>query len=314
MFGLVPKNNYKTGETTTVTTARTKDIGNNLLIIDEASMLEPLVLKYIDENTSQAKVILVGDDHQLPPVKCRSIPAFSNGFPTCTLTEPMRQDKDSHLFKELMKLREAVTNKEFYAPQEGEGITYLDGIQFKDAFLDSFRNQEDARLLAYANKTVEQYNGFIRKTLHGTDFFEVGDIVVAANCCNEKTKVEGTYRVEAVSENIHKGFVPYRHVTLDDGYCYQTPVDKQEYFKIIKRFEKEAKQDGRWSDYFELKGNYLDIRDGFACTVNKSQGSTYDKVFIDLQNISQCRDPYTLTRLIYVAFSRAKKEVIIYRG
>jgi exodeoxyribonuclease-5 len=56
----------------------------------------------------------------------------------------------------------------------------------------------------------------------------------------------------------------------------------------------------------------LDIRDAFACTVTKSQGSTYEKVFLDYSNIATCWDLNSLARLRYVGISRAKQTVIIY--
>ena len=56
----------------------------------------------------------------------------------------------------------------------------------------------------------------------------------------------------------------------------------------------------------------MDIRSAEACTVHCSQGSTYDRVFIDLGDIMSCRQTSVKTRLLYVALSRAKKEAYIY--
>jgi ATP-dependent exoDNAse (exonuclease V) alpha subunit len=305
IFGLYPKKNYSTGNVTVMATSRTKDIGENLLVIDEASMLDPTTMDIIDKYTSKAKVLLVGDKDQLPPVGCTTIPAFSQNFGGTSLTEPMRQDKNSYLFQEIIKLREAILDHSYYAIKDGPGIKTLSGIAYKDAFIQAFAEEEDARILAYTNVQVEGYNRFIRQTLRGSPEFQKGDIVVAANCCNEKSKVEQSYRIVQISNN---------QVTLDDGNTYKIPENKQAWFKEIKAEEIRAKQSGQWKEYFRLKDTFLDIRDGFSCTVNKSQGSTYNKVFLDLQNIHSCRDLFTLLRLMYVAVSRAKTEVIVYRG
>ena len=57
---------------------------------------------------------------------------------------------------------------------------------------------------------------------------------------------------------------------------------------------------------------WADLRPTFASTVNKAQGSTYDKVFIDLSDFKPMvhKDPIQLARLLYVAMSRAKYQVI----
>lgn len=305
MFGLVPRKNFKTGQTFTATTSKTKDVGNDLIIIDESSMIDTQILEIIGKYTQTAKVIFVGDEYQLPPIGSSKVPVFSNGYTETTLTEPMRQDKDSHLFKEIARLRQAVIDGKFYQVQAGEGITFLNGRDFKDAITYSFENQEDARVLAYTNTQVEGYNKFIRRHLHGVTDFREGDLVVAANCCLESSKVEQTYKIIKITKNT---------VTLDDNVTYPIPEDKEAWFKAIKRAEREGKKGGDWKQFFYLKEGFLDIRDGFSCTVNKSQGSTYDKVFIDAQNLHSCFNLSTLLRLLYVAHSRARTEVIIYKG
>ena len=57
--------------------------------------------------------------------------------------------------------------------------------------------------------------------------------------------------------------------------------------------------------------NWIDLRPEFACTVNKSQGSTYGTVFIDLDDISKCKDVDLRRRMLYVAVSRARTRVVM---
>ena len=92
----------------------------------------------------------------------------------------------------------------------------------------------------------------------------------------------------------------------------------------------------RWKDYYAFKKKYLiaaniinkqgkilydrDIDYGFAITSHKSQGSTYDTVFVDINNMVYDRmgHPYAnqddLLRRLYVGCSRAHKELIISYG
>jgi hypothetical protein len=92
----------------------------------------------------------------------------------------------------------------------------------------------------------------------------------------------------------------------------------------------------RWKDYYAFKKKYLiaaniidrqgrtlydrDIDYGFAITAHKSQGSTYDTVFVDVNNMvyDKMGNPYAnqddLLRRLYVGCSRAHKELIICYG
>ena len=92
----------------------------------------------------------------------------------------------------------------------------------------------------------------------------------------------------------------------------------------------------KWKEYYNFKKKYLiaaniidrfgktlhnrDIDYGFAITAHKSQGSTYDNVFIDVNNIvfDKNNKPYSdhddMLRRLYVACSRAKKELVLCYG
>lgn len=63
----------------------------------------------------------------------------------------------------------------------------------------------------------------------------------------------------------------------------------------------------RWPrEYFALKDAFAEVDFGYAVTIHKSQGSTYDKVFIH-EDYTKARDERK--RLLYVAVTRAAKEV-----
>ena len=72
---------------------------------------------------------------------------------------------------------------------------------------------------------------------------------------------------------------------------------------------KERKQ--LWSQYFDIKDTWLDLRSQYASTVHKAQGSSYDEVFIDLWDIGRCNRPSDTARMLYVSISRARKRVIL---
>lgn len=114
------------------------------------------------------------------------------------------------------------------------------------------------------------------------------------------------------------------------------------YHKVISAFIGSAKSVGsgtrvnKWKEYYAFKKKYLlsaniidvngdvlytrDIDYGFSITAHKSQGSTYDNVFVDVNNMvySKYGTPYSnqddLLRRLYVACSRTKKELILSFG
>lgn len=82
----------------------------------------------------------------------------------------------------------------------------------------------------------------------------------------------------------------------------------------------------RWKDYYKLMGSFatpdnLCIDDrvirkksfdyGYASTVHKSQGLSINNVFIDMKDVSICRDKEELRQLQYVGVSRARKNAHI---
>jgi exodeoxyribonuclease-5 len=71
-----------------------------------------------------------------------------------------------------------------------------------------------------------------------------------------------------------------------------------------------------WKDFYKFQERYLCMIDtyhvkrsidyAYAITVHKSQGSTYDAVTMDFNDISKCRDIQERNRLLYVAASRTR--------
>jgi exodeoxyribonuclease-5 len=68
---------------------------------------------------------------------------------------------------------------------------------------------------------------------------------------------------------------------------------------------------GRWQkEYFALRDAFADLDYSYAITIHKSQGSTYDSVFIH----DDFRESEEKIQLFYVALTRAAKEVHLIRG
>ncbi len=104
---------------------------------------------------------------------------------------------------------------------------------------------------------------------------------------------------------------PFRVVDPDYKKQFNDVLDKiSASAKNEKNFAERKK---KWKAFYELKEFFVDVKYSFASTIHKLQGSTYDTVYIDLFNTNMLskQDKDTVYRLIYVAITRASKEVKI---
>ena len=72
-----------------------------------------------------------------------------------------------------------------------------------------------------------------------------------------------------------------------------------------------------WTEFYENCAKFdAPIKNGYAITCHSSQGSTYNKVFVDICNICNCLGYYnkhfTLNRALYTSITRASSELILY--
>lgn len=320
LFSIRPQTNYRTG-TVSYHVAEGNELYEELLIIDEASMLDPDIFNIVKQKVrGKAKVIFALDPYQLAPIGYAE-PIVNDlirqlGIPHAELTEPMRQDKDSHLFQMCDLLRSAVRDQHYYPLVQGKGIRFVDAPTFQGEYLDAFKDNQDLRIITHENTQVEQHNNYIRKQLYGTDVFQVGDKVVVATAMpdNPDVKVESTYTIQYISPKQNDSYMDIYIVDIGMGTMLKIPANKNQYFLRLKKAQREAKQSGDWTTYYSLKNNYLDIRDTFTCTAHKSQGSTYDRVFLDFNNLAliSSHDLNTFLRAFYVAVSRARHEVVVF--
>ena len=115
------------------------------------------------------------------------------------------------------------------------------------------------------------------------------------------------------------------------------------YIKILDELKNRALQStrgnrvARWKDYYNFKKEHLiltniidkytrkikytrDLDYGFALTAHKSQGSTYDTIFVDLNDMIYDKNGFIynntneLLRRLYVACSRARTNLILCYG
>ena len=161
-----------------------------ILIIDESSMISDELYKFITDKlvNKGVKILFVGDDAQLKPVKqTTTSKALTSTEKVSSLTEVMRANNN------------AVLNESMYVREHGD-LTYSnnvndnnDGIRYmnnKSDFLNGaykmFTSKEFKtdplliRVLSGTNKEVKSFNSDIRRGIYGQDAkqYEVGDIIM----------------------------------------------------------------------------------------------------------------------------------------
>ena len=314
-FGFSVYNDYNTG-TVRTGTKKAQPISRAVICIDEASMLSRELLRLVDEFSPNSKVILVGDQNQLAPVGEAGIPAFTSGYPSATLTEPMRQDKDSDLYQLCLRLRDGVTNTAFTEVHAGVNVeVHKNGQTFLNQLKHEIVDNRDIRVICYTNKTAISYNDYIRRSLGFGVELGVGDAVVSRRFTKDISEdtpigVEETSMIMELEDGGIYLDIPFDLITLDNECQYRMPKNKADVDAALA----EAKAGADWATYFSLQEGFVDLRAGFGITSHSSQGSTYDVVYVDMADIMACRSIDMMARMLYVAISRAKTRVVIYRG
>lgn len=177
---------------------------NTVFIVDEASMINQEtsfgnkgllsdLMDYIFSESSN-RLILVGDNAQLPPVGQMVSPALESDFllssfkldvQELVLTEVMRQQAESGILWNATKLREGLAQE--------KPFLYLETAGFGDLFKMTSERLEDGLRYAYdkfgiensiiicrSNKLANNYNQYIRRQIHFYESeLEAGEILMA---------------------------------------------------------------------------------------------------------------------------------------
>jgi hypothetical protein len=315
LLGLRVTNDYATGKQSLMTTGSKPNVANHLIIIDEASFVTEELLNYIRRYTKGAKILYVGDPYQLLPTSDSRSAVFDESIPGAHLLTVMRNggliETLAHTYKSSV-----ITGEFPHCTVDNIDVCHYDGQSFQQAVDKAYTapnfNANSVRILAWTNQRVHAYNKYIRSELLGKpEQFTVGEYVQT-----NKPIMEGDKTVAQTDEvleitRVHPPAeicgIKGRDVSMGKIMGF-LPDDQND----VRAKLAELKAQKNWSTYFLIKDGFLDLRPPYACTVHKSQGSTYEQVFIDLSDIGRCFEPTDVARMLYVGISRASKQVILY--
>jgi len=322
-LGLRVKENYTTGRTNLQKTPNWKVHEKEIIFIDECSMIDNDLYAAIQEGACNSKIVYVGDHSQLPPVFEDISPIYKNNISFFELTESMRNASQPALRALCDQVRATVATGIFKPIQTVPGvIDWLDEDEILAAIDNSFvKKDTNSRILAYSNSTVNELNNYIRQAKNLPGHYIANERLVSNSALQYgSTGISVEEPVKILSMGSKTTYKLPQDLELEVHYAdllgkfgqvlpnVPIPVNKAYFEQLVKYFAKQKD----WPTYFTLKNTFPDLRPHTACTVHKSQGSSYDTVFIDLNSLSTCNQSKLAARLLYVAVTRPMSRIIMY--
>lgn len=313
-LGLRVQTDYSTGVTTLIPKNSERKEGY-LLFIDEASYVDSQLLQLIFKKTHNCKIVFMGDPAQLTPVKSTGTPVFDAKFNGAHLSQVVRQAEGNPIVDLSTKFRETVNTGQFFSfTPDGHAIKYLERQDFYKAIESEFSRPDwkyqDSKILGWTNKCVVGYNHAVADNLTGTPEFQVGDYAVVnkfVSAGKQSLKTDQMVCITGISADTEVEGVKGKYYTIDFTLTLFGPNSLAE--KNARLKQAKAGQDIYLVQ--KIEEQWVDLRAAYACTINKAQGSTYEKVFIDLDDVRRCNSGDQIARMLYVGVSRAKQQVFL---
>ena len=316
LLGLKVNTDYSTGKTNIALKHGVSKVYNSIIFIDEASYADGQLISYIFSQTENCKIIFIGDPAQLS-MGNGTAPVFKQGWLTARLTNVVRQAEESPIIQLTTSFRNTVNTGiwESFVP-DGTSVIKLDKSQVNWKLEKEFTRPDwhfkDSKVLAWTNKKVIAYNHLIREMVKSTPELCVGDYATVNSFINAPNgnsyKTDETVLITDIKERILQNDVSGKYYYLNNSaHGFFMPDNIKDKSKAIAK----AKRENSTYTLQHIDQNWIDLRATYASTVNKAQGSTYDKVFVDLDDISKCNSGNTIARMLYVACSRPKSKLYL---
>lgn len=275
-----------------------KKIDRNLIIIDEASMVDEMIWQHL--LSYDVPIIVVGDHGQLPPIK-GSFNLMQE--PSLRLEKIHRQAELNPIIGLSIQAREnGIVRQGRYSDTV---IKYnLSEYDSQEAMEELLRNfTPDTLILCGYNTTRKKLNAHIRNVLG----FETpkptnGDRVICLRNNHKKNIFNGMLgTIQEISQ------------IDDDWYHAEIMMDDEEkaYKGLIsvKQFDTNSALNFTPNRAQTMRGDLFDF--GYALTVHKAQGSQAKRVILFEERFKQMSDD-EWRRWLYTGITRAEEELYIF--
>jgi len=278
------------------------EINEDLVIIDESSMIDANVFyKLISNINENTRILFVGDYNQLPPVGVGLLfrELINSGkINTIRLTETFRQGKDSSIYINSKKIIEG--KNDFKYDKDFEIIKTNSLVDIEKQTLKTI------------NRLIEEgYDLDDIQVLTPVRESSIGSKNINCKIQDEKNKrVFGKKQTETTDENGERQILRTGDRVIQIKNNYDLKVFNGDIGKITKisdelitvqynHLEEEVSYDS---------SNWNEIELAYALTIHKSQGSEFKVVIILLHSVNKHMNS---RNLLYTAITRAKEKVII---
>lgn len=310
----------------------------DLLIIDECSMIGEEVWNLLQDLPYQyhLKILCMGDPAQLPPVNemespCFKIPGYSE------LTEIFRQAQDHPILNYSMDIRKALHNSSLPIPfpKATKGIelfstthAWLDSLQ-KDYQKPGAKAKLDhLQILTWTNQRVEKWNQWIQQQIypceHGPfsqeQFLILTSPVIKGGWNSSRQIIMPNNECVKVIRSKHIDWRGLKLWELDirnlvgetATVLYVDTVQREEFDRECRAWEREASHKISIQQQIDnWKAQCVGIQPSATLTTHRSQGSSFEIVYLDLPSILSCSKREECLQMLYVAVTRATHELKI---
>lgn len=271
----------------------------DLVLVDEVSMMDMLTTWYLfNALPPSCRLILVGDADQLPSVGPGAVlnELLACGkLPAVILDKVFRQSEGSLVAENAQRIRHGVSDLEFGddfqfwpSAEETQSAQYL--MWFYKREVDRYGVDNVALLTPFRKKSktgVYSLNAALHDTINPAS--------------PEKDEIETGQRILRVGDKVMQMKNRDFASNGDIGYICTSKRDSD---GILVEVDFGDDRVVAYEDAESLRQVEL----AYAATIHKSQGSEYDAVLINIQNM---HGKMLNRALIYTAETRAKKQVII---
>lgn len=304
-----------------------------LIIVDEASMVNRFLMGAIEDAAADWSVpfLFMGDPAQLPPVGETATPVWKIEHHSL-LTTVMRYG-DSML--DLATAIRNVVDQPFPSVKidTAPPVYRLGKTEWMDAIIEniSLFRTGNAKVIAWRNVTVDKYNAFIRGHLFDRQSARANtwlpdDRIVATTMLKNlddetfmRTDEEATILQIALGKHPRHNEFEIWNLLCEDETGKKvtirtlTPEGQFALNNKLNELSMEAKNGKRykWREFWQLKEAFNEIRHSYAITSHRSQGSSYLKTFVDLEDIMSNRNRGEAFRSLYVSCTRQREAIYI---
>lgn len=282
-----------------------------IIIIDEYTMIDDDLLRYIESTTKGCKIIFVGDKDQLLAVSgiadklAKMVPDHRLDIPQRTTSAEIL-----HCVSEMKKLVQGHSIDDI--PVTGLDLEAITEDEFEQRMTDPTVSLDDSRIITHMNDTAILFNDIIREARGLPPHFTAGEFVTN----NKFTKIQAncTVGTDALLR-------VYQHLATESVFYCGEWVDIHRYevrrgstamhiWAMPNKMREHILKTDEYAHIQSAASNSLDLRSTLTSTIYKAQGRTFETIYINLSGFPTHTTRDMLARSLYVAASRASKKVV----